>query len=323
MTNPNPEGKSQPELIATVVICTRNRSSSLKRTLNSVVDSAALLDDALANRWELLVVDNGSSDDTQDVVLEFESSLPIRSTIQPVPGLSNARNAGIDAANGRFILWTDDDVLVDENWLSVYLKTFQENPDIAIFGGRAVPRYEEPATDWFVQNEKYLKGLLAVRDAPERTEITPKYTPYGLNYAFRRDVQMKHRYDPELGVAPGRRIGGEETAVIQEALRHGANGLWVWDATVYHLIPLQRQTLDYIIEYYRPTGFQYPTLNVEDIGAGPLQRLKTRLTCLKVGFASFVRRSLGRENWVASYVQYARWMGTLDLLKAKSNGNIQ
>ena len=306
----------QHRVIATVIICTRNRSASLRRTLDAIIGAAAVLDGALTRSWELLIVDNGRTDVTQSVVRSYEDRLPIRSTIQPEAGLSNARNAGIDVASGRYIIWTDDDVSVDVNWLAAYMQAFEKNPETDIFGGRAVPRYEEPVTPWFVRNEKSLRSLPAIRDMPEWTEIRTRDTPFGLHYAFRRDVQMRYRYDLDLGVAPGRRLGGEEATVIPGALRDGVVGLWVWGATVYHMIPPLRQTLSYIFDYYRQTGFQYPTIRVDANGAGPFRRLKTRLICLKVGCASLVRRILGRKGWVSSYVQYARWLGTYDLLKA-------
>ena len=121
--------------LATVTICTRNRAASLARTLASIVEAAR----AVSEDWELLVVDNGSTDDTSEVVDGFAGCLPIHRILHSVPGLSNARNAGVAAARGRFIIWTDDDLTVDRAWLAAYLAAFRTWPDCAIFGGRAIP----------------------------------------------------------------------------------------------------------------------------------------------------------------------------------------
>lgn len=302
-------------LLASVVICTRDRAQSLARTLESVVQAAVIAAREVPQaRWDMLVIDNGSTDTTQEVVASFADRLPIRSVVHPVPGLSNARNAAIDQVAGRYLLWTDDDVLVDERWLVAYLTAFQTHPDTQIFGGRAVPRYQQPVTEWFVANEPSLSSLLAIRNTPDWVDIAPGRLPFGLNYAVRADVQRRHRYDPDLGVAPGRRIGGEESMMILAALSDGATGRWVWDATVFHLIPAQRQTLDYVFSYYRSQGLLYPRLDAQPSTSVGRARLLARLllTIARKWSVAQGRRALGRANWLRSYTDYARWVGTLD-----------
>jgi glycosyltransferase involved in cell wall biosynthesis len=212
----------------------------------------------VADDWELIIVDKGSSDSTQSVIREFICQLPVRGVFEPNAGLSNARNAGILASSGNFVLWTDDDVLVDEHWLRVYFRAFKDHPEHAVFGGRTEPVYEAPEQDWFKANQAELCSLLAIRDEPSWTSITPERVPYGLNFAIRGEEQRSHLYDPGLGVAPGRRGGGEEVAVIREILALGFTGLWLWDATVLHLIPISRQDESYIRKFYSAHGYDYP-----------------------------------------------------------------
>lgn len=212
----------------------------------------------VADHWELIIVDNGSSDSTQSVIHEFVDRLPVRAVFEPNAGLSNARNAGVLDSSGKFVLWTDDDVLVDEHWLSVYFRAFKDHPEHAVFGGRTEPVYEAPEQDWFIANQAELCSLLAVRDDRSWTSITPERVPYGLNFAIRGEEQRSHLYDPKLGVAPGRRGGGEEVAVIRTILASGFTGLWLWDATVSHLIPVSRQAESYIRKFYSAHGYDYP-----------------------------------------------------------------
>lgn len=313
----NQGNAGRTDLLATVTICTRNRSVSLAKTLESLVVADEKARGSIAAAWEVLIVDNGSSDDTQETIAGFADRLPIRSVIQPVPGLSNARNAGVADARGRFILWTDDDVLVDEDWLRAYLDAFIAHPDVAVFGGRAVPRYLEPRNAWFASHESSLGSLLAIRDNPSWTEIKPGQLPFGLNYAVRGDVQRRHPYDPSLGVAPGRRIGGEESTMLKAALAEGGKGHWVWDATVYHLIPAQRQSLEYVLEYYRSQGFLYPQIDIATKGAIKRASLLGK-TALRVGrkrARAEMRRRFGRDDWIGAYADYARWRGTLRRLR--------
>lgn len=312
-----PGSKAEDDFLATVVICTRNRGESLTVTLDSLVIAGARARDRIAATWEVLIVDNGSTDNTAEVIARYADRLPIRSVLQPVAGLSNARNAGIANARGRVILWTDDDVLLDEDWLRAHLEAFEAHPEVAIFGGRAVPHYQEPRMDWFVKNEGSLGSLLAIRDNRDWTEIRPGQLPFGLNYAVRRDVQLRHPYDPDLGVAPGRRIGGEESTMLKAALSEGAKGHWVWDATVYHLIPLQRQSLSYVLDYYRSQGFLYPQVEIRSKGAISRAWLygQTALRIARMRAVVAIRRKLGRDDWVAGYADYARWRGTLRRLR--------
>ena len=208
--------RDETDMIATVIICTRNRAASLARALASVVEAAK----RVPRNWEMLVVDNGSTDGTAETIASFDGRLPLRRIDQPIAGLSNARNAGVAAARGDYILWTDDDVVVHEDWLSAWFRAFRERPSDAVFGGRTEPRFEEPRQDWFVANQHHLQWLLAVRDAAW-TAVGPDQMPWGLNFAVRGKEQRALAYDPRLGVAPGRRTGGEEVDVIQRILDAG------------------------------------------------------------------------------------------------------
>ena len=237
-----------------VVICTRDRAASLERTLESLVAAAQ----RMARPWELVVVDNGSSDETPQVIASFADRLPVRGVREDAAGLSNARNAGVKQAQGEYIVWTDDDVVVDPGWLEGWAGGIEQAQDCAVFGGRALPVFEEPVQDWFVSNERHLQSLLAVRDSREWTEVDVNHVPFGLNFAVRAVEQRAHPYDPELGVGPGRRLGGEEVAVIRAILREGGRGRWVWDALVRHMIPASRQSAAYIRRFYKAIGYGYP-----------------------------------------------------------------
>jgi len=236
-----------------VIICTRNRDRSLCRTLESL----QRLEIAPETVWEIIVVDNGSTDRTADVVARFSNALPVRRIAEEVPGLSVARNRGVSEAKGRFIVWTDDDVEVDRLWLSSYLAAFDRWPDIAIFGGAAVPVLEQPAVPWFEANAHLLRDLLAAREyGPDPLEMSLRTgnVPFGLNYAVRADLQRRFLYDPELGVAPGRRRSGEEVDFFKRALGAGYRGLCLPEPVVYHLVPHARQTVDYVRAYYESAG---------------------------------------------------------------------
>ena len=130
--------------LVTVVVCTWNRAASLARTLDGMTRLA--VPDGVA--WELLVVNNRCTDDTDAVIASFDGRLPIRGTHESVPGLANARNRGIAEAAGAYVAWTDDDVLVDERWLAGYCAAFRRWPEASVFGGPIEPEFEGEPPAW-------------------------------------------------------------------------------------------------------------------------------------------------------------------------------
>jgi len=234
----------------TVIICTRNRASQLA----SVLDSACKLVVPPGLAWEFVVVDNGSTDGTADVVAGYADRLPIRCVREDMAGLSNARNRGVDEAKGDYICWTDDDVVIDPEWLSAYAAAFKRHPEAAVFGGRIIPFLEKPTPDWFEQAryEWPIANLLAYRDIGDdiiALSFKGELNPYGANFAIRTVEQRRHLYNPELGVSPQHKRLGEESDVIYRIFKEGGKGWWVPASKVTHIISPKRQTLQYLYEY--------------------------------------------------------------------------
>ena len=207
--------------------------------------------------WELLVINNNSSDHTDEVISSFAQLLPIVRIFEASPGLSHARNAAVAHASGDYIVWTDDDVFVNEGWLSAYTKAFETYPNAAVFGGPIAPWFEGTPPNWLMRAWPSLMNAYATRDLG--LEVIPlsrdgNQLPYGANFAIKMAEQVQRRYDPRLGVRPGHILLGEETQLIVSILAAGGHGWWVPDAGVRHWIPRSRQTLKYVRNYYQALG---------------------------------------------------------------------
>jgi glycosyltransferase involved in cell wall biosynthesis len=240
-------------MFITVAICTLNRAESLRRTLDSLVKMRVPRDLS----WEIVIV-HTSTDHTDDVISEYVGRLPVRREFEPRPGKSNAQNRATDIAKGDYIVWTDDDVVVDAGWLTAYVEAFRRWPEAAFFGGRITPRYEAPVAKWVLESEAVLEGPYAIRDFGDHVHPLSAddedHFPFGANWAIRAIEQRAFRYDPELGPAANWRRAGEETDVIHRVLGSGATGYWIPEAMVEHCIGRDRQTVRYIAAYYESWG---------------------------------------------------------------------
>jgi glycosyltransferase involved in cell wall biosynthesis len=311
-TTQSGDERRRSEVEISVIVCTRDRASSL----NQFLLSATLLKIPAETSWELLIVDNGSTDSTAEVVVSFMDRLPIQRLWQAEPGLSVARNFGISQAAGKYILWTDDDVLLEREWLAAYREAFMRWPEAAVFGGKVTPLVKEPTPVWFRSALPDLGFLLAARDfgdKPIALAVEGDRLPFGANFAIRADIQQRYPFDPALGVAPGRRRGGEEIAVISAILRSGKEGWWVPDAAVAHVISADRQTTAYISRYYGGMGeqdaFSWLVSHSPPILGAPL----ATWVKLPIAFLRYRLARLARLNcWVRYFSSYAYHRGALE-----------
>jgi glucosyl-dolichyl phosphate glucuronosyltransferase len=256
-------------MFITVAICTFNRAESLRRTLDSLVTMQ--VPNNLS--WEIVIVNNNSMDHTDDVINGYVDRLPVQREFEARAGKSNALNRAIDVAKGDYIVWIDDDVLVDAGLLTAYVEAFRRWPEAAVFGGRITPRYEAPVERWVAESEAVLGGPYAIRNFGDHayplSVEDEDHFPYGANWAIRAKEQRIFRYDPELGPIPKRIRNQEETDIIHRLLGSGATGYWIPGAMVEHYIGRDRQTVRYIAAYYESWGETLAFRNAAATAAAP------------------------------------------------------
>jgi glycosyltransferase involved in cell wall biosynthesis len=236
----------------TVAICTWNRPHLLQQALEHM--TRLMIPPGL--EWELLIVNNACTDGTDRVIASFIRRLPLRRLYEPNPGLSNARNLAVREARGEYILWTDDDALVDDHLLVSYIDAFRQWPEAAFFGGPVYPWFAVPPPRWLRRAWPRVVDAYAVRDLGDRPIRFDGagLLPYGANFVVRMNEQRRHPYDPRLGHRREDRIGGEEMKLLRELMSQGGEGWWVPGARVRHVIPSERMTTRYLRTYYRGHG---------------------------------------------------------------------
>lgn len=225
-----------------VVIPTRNRPASALETLRSVLRSRYPSD-----RFEVIVVDNGSGEDERVSLPEAESSGAgrVRLLQEEAPGGSNARNAGLHAAEGEIVAFTDDDVLVDRDWLASLVRAFDRDERVGGAAGLTVAReLETPAQVWyegFASAERgFEQRVLDRRDPPPDRPLFP-FTigdlGSGENFAFRRELLVElGGFDPALGTATAT-LGGEDVEAMFRVLLADRQVIYEPEAIVRHAHP--------------------------------------------------------------------------------------
>lgn len=153
------------------------------------------------------------------------------------------------------MIWTDDDVLVDPNWLSEYVAASEQYPDAVFFGGTINPWFEEEPPRNIRDNLSFLQGPFVIRQLGSRIEpIDPNELPFGANMAFRTEFLKRFPFNPSLGICGQDRILGDEVDVMERLLRGGHKGIWVGSAHVRHYVPATRFSLDFLTKWYEGAG---------------------------------------------------------------------
>ncbi len=299
----------------TVAICTWNRAQLLRRTLDRMCDLRV----PAGVEWELILVNNNSTDTTEQVATSFADRLPIQHVVERRQGQSHARNRAHALAAGELILWTDDDVNVDSNWIGAYVDAAARWPSAGYFGGHIAPWFEHEPPEWLVKNAKMLAGMLVARDlGPVERVFPPEEWPFGANMAFRRSAVQGMLFDPKLGLTGDNGIRKDETEYCRRLQESGVAGVWIPSALVHHWVGADRMTLEYVAKYYR--GYGRGKVRVEGPSIGRVA-FGAPLWAYRAFGAATVRylwkRLRGREDWLLSFIDAAETRGLISENRAQ------
>jgi glucosyl-dolichyl phosphate glucuronosyltransferase len=226
-----------PQLTLSIILPTYNRATSLKRAI-----AALLRQTAPPDTYEIVVVDNNSSDGTADVVTSFEDDR-LRLVPEPRQGLSFARNAGLDAARAPIVAFTDDDVEAAPDWVETIVSLLARHPEMDGVGGRVLPAWEDGRPRWLTREHW---APLALQDHGDVRRTFDRATPIGLigaNVAFRRDMfDRVGRFSAEVQrVKDG--IGSTEDHELLTRL-YAAGGRMLYHPRMLVLARVQRDRCD-------------------------------------------------------------------------------
>jgi glycosyltransferase involved in cell wall biosynthesis len=218
------------------IICTHNRDAYLGAAIDS------LLAQDFTAEFEVVVVDNGSSDRTHEVVAQRSHDPRLKYIFEPIIGLSVARNTGAKIASGEILAYLDDDAVASDRWLEILYSAYQNNSQLAIAGGKVTllwPQGIQPP-QWLSPG---LAGNLGAYDLGDSTIYIdqPGLTPRGLNYSLRRSfLEESGGFDLHLGRVGKNLLSNEELQMTEFALQRGWQVAYLPEALVAHNVSPER-----------------------------------------------------------------------------------
>jgi glucosyl-dolichyl phosphate glucuronosyltransferase len=279
-------------MFVTVTIQTYNRSAVLAETLESL----RLLRCPAGVEYEILIVDNNSTDGTQEVIREYGGILAprLRSVFEPRQGLSHARNRALQEAKGQIVSFLDDDVIVDPAWLSAVAGAFEEHA-AAVVGGRSYLIYRSPRPSWLSDQYEFFLSRL---DYGDRAIVGIDKDLYGLNFSVRKDIVLQAGgFDPSLGRCGGVSFrSGEESDLLRRI--RGLGGVVVYEprAVVGHIIPGDRLRMKWFIKRAFAAGVDIEAIRLSEAGLAKMSgSLVHLLRCCGSVFRSLVRGEIRSE----------------------------
>ena len=279
-----------PSRSVSIVLSTYNRADMLSRAIEHLLAQAPN-----SPPYELIVVDNNSTDDTRAVVEGFVSRSGGRVSylFEPRQGLSHARNTGIAAAGAEIVAFTDDDVRVSAGWVGAIDRAFAAHPDVDCLGGRILPWWPGPTPEWLTR--LHWIGPLALQDYGEKPFAVDAHTPLslaGANFAFRKRVFAR------IGMFSPDFPRSEDTEVLIRLWSAGRRALYVPDMLIHAAVQPARLTKAYHREWYSNIGRCNARMRFEEL-SHPVVGLRDRVPEVArfFGAPKFAIRELGLEMW--------------------------
>jgi glycosyltransferase involved in cell wall biosynthesis len=282
--------ETQTGIFISVVLCTYNRSDLLKGCLESLC--AQTLD---KSHYEIIVVDNNSSDNTFEVTREFLGQENLRYMVETTPGLSHARNRGLREAQGKYVAYLDDDARAADTWLEVANNALQSiRPELDCLGGPYRPFYTTPKPEWFLDQYE-IRGF---GDSPRYLKSNEYISGSNMIWA-KESLHKIGGFNVNTGVIGNQLRLGEETNAIDNLwqLCKQPQTYYSPDLIIYHLVPDYKMTVPYRLKRKFAEG-QYQAAQVKLSGlSGKLIFVARQVFQLFKASLRFLWKARAHSHW--------------------------
>ncbi|MCH8495051.1 MAG: glycosyltransferase [Balneolales bacterium] len=267
--------KSSGNSHITVAICTYNRSAYLRDTLACL----GIQQTDLA-KFDVLVVNNNCTDDTDDIIKQAQADYPalqLGSVQEKQQGLSHARNRALNDSRGEYVLFIDDDVYIEDDFIESWTQ-FVESGKVDAAGGPISVHFDDGKPRWFPM---ILAQMLGRHKAQKPHYVYPKGAfPHGGNMIFKRDIALAIGFNTSIGRTGNQLSAGEEKDFFRRlqsrkvTIRHNP------DASLKHRIGGERLTKDYFVRQARGIGHGDAHSGVSSFIWYPTQLAKLVASCI-------------------------------------------
>jgi glycosyltransferase involved in cell wall biosynthesis len=281
----------QPEV--SVVLTTYNRARVLPGAIEGLLDQ-----DLARARYEIIIVDNNSTDETRQVVESFQArATNLRYIFEARQGVAYGRNTGILAAHAPLIAFTDDDVRVARNWLRTILSVLASYPDVAGVGGRVLPDWPGSWPAWLTREHWSPLALLDYGDAPLHVTAARRLCLITANAAYRRDVlERVGMFSPHVQTV-GREVATEDHELLLRLWRAGEQGLYWPGLTATASIDPERMRRRYHRRWHHRHGRFLALMHDEELERTRMGRL--------LGVPAHIYRHVATDfaGWISALVR--------------------
>ena len=228
----------------TVIFSSYNGESTLDRMLTACCDLVSP-----DGGWKLVAVDNASTDRTREIMQSYERRLPLTIVHVEQRGKNWALNAAIDHVAGDLVVFTDDDVIPDKNWLCSLCESAHMHPEHDLFGGPILPHWPHPPEQWLLTDVPlgvtFALTDPALSDGPISSDLI-----WGPNMAIRRSMlDQGMRFNTDVGPdGTGTYMMGSEMEFTRRLARNGAKSWFCASAKVQHMIRPHQLSAEWILQ---------------------------------------------------------------------------
>lgn len=231
-------------MLVSIIICSYNRANYIGDALNALYQQSAPLD-----QFEVLVIDNNSSDGTPEVFEQWRSAHPnghFQYTTETKQGASFARNTGAALAKSEWLCFIDDDAVANKNFLENIIHHINAHPDRVGFGGRIIPKYIPAEPKWM---SYYVSSMVGNFDyAPTACAFENGKYPLESNMVVNKKVfDSVGGFNINLpGVIGTLRIGGEGKELFYKIMALGHKIYYDPSIIVEHVVEVKKLTKEYL-----------------------------------------------------------------------------
>lgn len=293
-----------------MIIPTRNQAVLLDRALRSIA-----LQDLPEEQFEVIVVDNGSTDTTAKICETWSSKFShFRSVYASEPGLHVGRNLGMQLAQADIVVYTDDDIKAEPSWLESIVEAF-EDANVGLVGGNSLPDYETAPPLWLEGLKQHFSFGWAIPPLSlldfgiADREVSWTYV-WGCNYSIRKQLLFEiGGFHPD-GMPPDlmHLRGDGESYVSSEVIRRGKCVRFTPGATIHHFTPISRMTATYMWERGFRQGISKTYSTIRRFGRlGFREATALWISIIKSGLASCGTSNEGKKSLLNGYIAGIRW----------------